>query len=43
MSPYVFVRPVELRKAEWSEIDLKVKQWKIPADKMKMKNTPYIP
>ncbi|MDQ6962855.1 MAG: tyrosine-type recombinase/integrase [Mariprofundaceae bacterium] len=43
VSPYVFVRPVELRKAEWVEIDLEAKQWKIPADKMKMKEIHIVP
>jgi len=36
-----FVRPVELRHAEWEEINLKTKEWRIPAEKMKMK-TPHI-
>lgn len=35
LAPYVFVRPGELRRAEWSEIDFKDKLWRIPADKMK--------
>jgi integrase len=39
--PYVFVRPGELRQAEWSELDLDNKIWKIPAGKMKMR-TPHI-
>jgi integrase len=33
----LFVRPGELRAAEWSEIDLKTAEWNIPAEKMKMK------
>lgn len=41
--PYVFVRPRELRRAEWKEIDLKNKQWVIPASKMKMKVEHIIP
>ena len=43
MSPYVFVRPVELRCAEWSEIDLDAKEWRVPAHKMKMKQTHVVP
>lgn len=35
LSPYVFVRPGELRRAEWSEIDLADAVWRIPASKMK--------
>jgi integrase len=31
----VFVRPGELRTAEWTEIDLKAAIWRIPAAKMK--------
>ncbi|OOZ34939.1 tyrosine-type recombinase/integrase [Solemya velesiana gill symbiont] len=36
LSPLVFVRPGELRQAEWSEIDLEAAQWVIPGSKMKM-------
>jgi integrase len=36
IAPYVFVRPGELRTAEWSEIDLAAAEWRIPAAKMKM-------
>jgi len=35
LSPYVFVRPGELRRAEWAEIDLEQAVWRIPASKMK--------
>ncbi|WP_313207279.1 integrase arm-type DNA-binding domain-containing protein [Stenotrophomonas sp.] len=35
-APLVFTRPGELRKAEWSEIDVESAQWCIPAEKMKM-------
>lgn len=35
LSPLVFVRPGELRRAEWSEIDLDAAVWRIPAAKMK--------
>lgn len=34
LSPHVFVRPGELRQAEWSEFDLKSKIWRIPAARM---------
>ncbi len=36
-----FVRPGELRHAEWDEVNLEVAEWRIPAKKMKMK-TPHI-
>ncbi|MDR1080292.1 MAG: tyrosine-type recombinase/integrase [Deltaproteobacteria bacterium] len=43
MAPYVFVRPGELRHAEWAEIDLEAATWKIPAEKMKMKQVHIVP
>lgn len=36
LAPLVFVRPGELRTAEWSEFDLDAAEWRIPAAKMKM-------
>lgn len=36
LAPLVFVRPKELRHAEWQEIDLEGAEWRIPATKMKM-------
>lgn len=36
LAPMVFVRPGELRAAEWSEFDLDSAEWRIPATKMKM-------
>ena len=35
LAPLVFVRPGELRQAEWSEINFETAEWRIPADKMK--------
>ena len=35
LAPMLFVRPGELRRAEWSEIDLDKGEWRIPAAKMK--------
>jgi len=35
LAPLVFVRPGELRKAEWIEFDLDAAQWRIPAERMK--------
>lgn len=40
---YTFVRPGELRRAEWSEIDTKEALWKIPAEKMKMRRPHLVP
>jgi integrase len=36
LAPFVFVRPGELRKAEWVEIDFEGAEWRIPGTKMKM-------
>jgi len=41
--PLVFVRPGELRKAEWTEFDLDQGMWTIPAAKMKMKRDHIVP
>ncbi len=38
-----FVRPGELRTAEWSEINFDKKEWRIPAAKMKMKEEHIVP
>ncbi|WBX85349.1 tyrosine-type recombinase/integrase [Sphingosinicella microcystinivorans] len=43
VSPHVFVRPGELRHAEWSEIDLDAGLWIIPAGKMKMRKPHHVP
>ena len=43
MAPYVFVRPGELRRAEWSEFDLDAAEWRIPAAKMKMREVHIVP
>jgi len=43
IAPLVFVRPGELRHAEWSEIDLEEATWNIPAHKMKMKDPHLVP
>ncbi|WP_376769142.1 tyrosine-type recombinase/integrase [Neoaquamicrobium sediminum] len=38
-----YPRPVELRKAEWSHIDLKGKRWTVPAHLTKMRREHIIP
>lgn len=43
LAPLVFVRPGELRHAEWSEIDLDAGEWNIPAHKMKMREPHLVP
>ena len=43
LSPLLFVRPGELRKMEWTELDLDKSEWIIPADKMKMGVTHIVP
>ncbi len=43
LAPMFFVRPGELRNAEWGEIDLDEAVWNIPAHKMKMRQTHLVP
>jgi integrase len=43
LAPYVFVRPGELRQAEWAEFDLDGAVWTIPAKKMKMRRSHRVP
>lgn len=43
IAPHVFVRPGELRHAEWREIDLEDGVWKIPAGKMKARRPHAVP
>ena len=43
LAPMLFVRPGELRQAEWVEIDLDEAVWNIPAHKMKMKEPHLVP
>ena len=43
LSPMLFVRPGELRRAEWSEINLDAAEWRIPAAKMKGRVTHIVP
>lgn len=43
LAPLLFVRPGELRQAEWSEFDLDNAQWNLPAEKMKMREPHLVP
>jgi integrase len=43
LAPLFFVRPGELRRAEWCEFDFENAEWRIPAEKMKMKIQHIVP
>lgn len=43
ISPLVFQRPGEVRAMEWAELDLDAAEWRIPGQKMKMKNDHIVP
>lgn len=43
LAPILFVRPGELRHAEWPEIDLDGAEWRIPAEKMKSRVVHIVP
>jgi integrase len=43
IAPLVFVRPGELRQAEWSEICFNTNEWHIPTEKMKMREKHIVP
>lgn len=43
ITPHVFVRPGELRRAEWQEFDFENAIWTISAEKMKMREPHVVP
>ncbi|WP_429886196.1 tyrosine-type recombinase/integrase [Geoalkalibacter halelectricus] len=43
LAPLVFVRPGELRQAQWAELDLDRAEWNIPAERMKIKKAHGVP
>ena len=43
LAPHLFVRPGELRKAEWTEFNFDGAVWRIPAAKMKMRSEHVVP
>jgi integrase len=43
LAPLVFVRPGELRQAEWDEFNFETAEWRIPASKMKMRELHIVP
>ena len=43
LSAHLFVRPGELRQAEWAEFDFDRSVWNLPAEKMKMRRPHRVP
>ena len=43
LAALTFVRPGELRRAEWTEFDLDKGEWRIPAARMKMREQHLVP
>jgi integrase len=43
LAPLLFVRPGELRKAEWLEFNLDGAEWRIPTERMKMRELHVVP
>lgn len=43
LAPLVFVRPGELRQAEWSEINFDAAKCRIPSGRMKMSELHIVP
>jgi integrase len=43
LSAHLFVRPGELRQAEWAEFDFDRSVWSLPAEKMKMRRPHRVP
>jgi integrase len=43
LAPLTFVRPGELRTAEWAHFDLDAREWRIPAERMKMQEGLIVP
>ena len=43
LAPLVFVRPGELRQARWSEFNIDAREWRIPAERMKMRSPHLVP
>ena len=43
LAPLVFVRPGELRAAEWAEINFDTSEWRIRAERMKMRQQHVVP
>jgi integrase len=43
LAPLVFVRPGELRRAEWTEFNIDKAEWRIPPERMKMRELHIVP
>ncbi len=43
LAPLTFVRPGELRRAEWAEFDVDNAEWRIPPEKMKARAVHIVP
>ncbi len=43
LAPHLFVRPGELRAAEWEEFDAEESVWSLPAEKTKMRRPHWVP
>ncbi len=43
LAPLVFVRGNELIRAEWTEVNLEAAEWRIPAERMKMRQIHIVP
>jgi integrase len=43
LSPLVFLRQGELRQAEWKEINFNEREWRVPAERMKMDELHIVP
>lgn len=43
LAPLMFVRPGELRQAQWCEINLDAAEWRIPRERMKMREPHIVP
>ncbi len=43
LAPLLFVRPGELREAQWREFDLDRAEWRIPAERTKMRTEHVVP
>jgi integrase len=43
LAPLVFVRPGELRRATWTEINLEDALWRIPSDRVKTRSVHLVP
>jgi len=43
LAPLLFIRPGELRNGEWKELDIDKAEWRIPPERMKMRQLHIVP